>query len=144
MLPLDYGAYGIDVTPDGTHVLVSGRGVAVIDTATDRITRTIQTTPTESGRIRITPDGRRVVVAMTKSVAVFEISNGRLIRETPLPASPKVMALSEDGRRAYLTNPTENSATVVDLDEGRVLTTFPTGKRPDGIAWAREVHGAEM
>ena len=137
VLPLEYQAYGIDVTPDGKHVLVSalsGRSVAVIDTGTDVVSSTIATTP-GTGRIRITPDGRRVVVAMNKSVAVFEIASGRLIRETALHASPKVMVLSGDGRRAYLTNPEDHSATVVDVEEGRVLTTVKTGKRPDGIAW---------
>ena len=136
VLPLEYRAYGIDRTPDGRLVLVSGRGVAVIDTSRDAIVRTIATTPPDTGRIRITPDGRRVVVAMEKSVAVFEIASGRLLRETPLPASPKVMALSGDGRRAYLSNPEDHSATIVDLEQGRVLTTVKTGRRPDGIAWA--------
>lgn len=135
VLPLDYSAYGIDVTADGRHVLVSGRGVAVIDTGSDVVSRTIPTTPSDSGRIRITPDGRRVVVAMAKSVAVFDVATAQMIRETPLPASPKVMTLSGDGRRAYLTNPADDSATIVDLEEGRVVTTLKTGKRPDGIAW---------
>lgn len=139
VLPLEYQAYGIDVTPDGAHVLVSalnGRSVAIIDTRTDTIARTIAPTPSATGRIRITPDGRRVVVAMASSVAVFEMAGGGLIRDTPLPASPKVLALSGDGRRAYLTNPDDHSATIVDLDEGRIVTTLKTGRRPDGIAWA--------
>ena len=139
VLPLDYRAYGIDRTADGKHVLVSGRGVAVIDTGTDVIASTIATTPADSGRIRITPDGRRVVVALEKSVAVFEIAGGRLLSDTPLPASPKVMALSGDGRRAYLSNPEDHSATIVDLEQGRVVTTVKTGKRPDGIAWAPKI-----
>jgi DNA-binding beta-propeller fold protein YncE len=136
VMPLDYRAYGIDITPDGRHVLISGRGVAVVDTATDTISRTIATAPPESGRIRVTPDGRRVVVAMEKSISVFDLATGRNLRETPLPAAPKVMALSGDGRRAYLTNPEDHSATVVDLDAGRVLATIKTGRKPDGIAWA--------
>jgi DNA-binding beta-propeller fold protein YncE len=135
VLPLEHRAYGIDITPDGSHVLVSGRGIAVVDTSSDVVSRTIATTPPDTGRIRITPDGRRVVVAMAKSVAVFEISTGRLIRETPLQASPKVMALSGDGKRAYLSNPEDHSVTIVDLEEGRVLTTVKTGRRPDGVAW---------
>jgi DNA-binding beta-propeller fold protein YncE len=140
VLPLEYQAYGIDITPDGKHVLVSalsGRSIAVIDTSSDVVSRTIATTPLVTGRIRITPDGLRVVVAMTNSVAVFEIASGRLIREMPLTTSPKVMALSGDGRRAYLSNPEDHSATIVDLEEGRVVTTLRTGRRPDGIAWAR-------
>lgn len=136
VLPLEHEGYGIDITPDGRYVLVSGRGIAVIDTSSDVIARTITTDPAATGRIRITPDGQRVVVAMAKSVEVFELATGRLLRATPLPARPKVMALSGDGRRAYLTNPEDHSATIVDLEEGRVLSTLKTGKRPDGIAWA--------
>ena len=135
VLPLDYRAYGIDITPDGKYVLVSGRSVAVIDTATDAVVRTIATTPPDTGRIRITPDGGRVVVAMEKSLALYDIASGRLLREIPLPASPKVLTVSGDGRRAYLTNPDANSATIVELADGSV-TTLQTGKRPDGIAWA--------
>ena len=72
---------------------------------------------------------------------MFEIASGRLIRDTPLPASPKVLALSGDGRRAYLTNPEDHSATVVDLEQGRVLTTVKTGRRPDGVAWVPKAAG---
>ena len=137
VLPLAYQAYGIDITPDGKHVLVSALSVgtiAVVDTSSDAISRTIPTT-SATGRIRITPDGRRVVVAMAKSLAVLAVADGRVIRETPLPATPKVMVLSGDGRRAYLSNPEDHSATIVDLEEGRVITTVKTGKRPDGVAW---------
>lgn len=144
VLPLDYQAYGVDITPDGRHVLVSGlnqRGVAVIDTSRDAVSRTIETTA-NSGRIRISPDGLRVVVATANSVAVFEIASGRLIGETPLPVSPKVMALSGDGRRAYLTNPGDASATIVDLQAGRIVATVKTGTRPDGIAWVAAPAGA--
>lgn len=144
VLPLEYQAYGIDVTPDGRHVLVSGlnqRGVAVIDTSRDAVSRTIETTA-NAGRIRISPDGLRVVVATANSVAVFEIASGRLIGETPLPVSPKVMTLSGDGRRAYLTNPGDASATIVDLEAGRIVATIKTGTRPDGIAWVAAPAGA--
>jgi len=136
VLPLEYEGYGIDITPDGKHVLVSGRGIALIDTSSDIISRTIPTSPPETGRLRITPDGRRVVVAMEKTVEVYDLATGRLLQATTLPASPKVMVLSSDGRRAYLTNPEDHSATIVDLEAGRVLATLKTGRRPDGIAWA--------
>lgn len=140
VLPLDYQAYGIDITPDGKHVLVSslsGHSIAVVDTTTDTIARTVATGSLETGRVRVTPDGRRVVVTMKQSVAVFDLATGRLIRETPLPVAPKVMALSGDGRLAYVTNPEDHSATIVDVDAGRVVATVKTRRRPDGIAWVR-------
>lgn len=37
---------------------------------------------------------------------------------------------------AYLTHPEDHSATIVDLEEGKVVATFGTGRRPEGIAWA--------
>lgn len=138
VLPLEYEAYGIDITPDGAQILVSslsGNSIAVIDTSTDVISRTIATASLETGRLRITPDGRRVVVGMKQSVAVFDLASGRLIRDTPLPVAPKVMTLSGDGRRAYFSNPEDHSATIVDLEAGRVVATVKTGRRPDGIAW---------
>jgi DNA-binding beta-propeller fold protein YncE len=139
VLPLEYSAYGIDISADGSHVVVSGRGLGIIDTRTGTMSRTIGTAPPETGRVRLTPDGRRVVVAMTASVLVFDLPGGTLLKSISLPASPKVMALSGDGRRAYLTNPEDHSATIVDLDAGRVVSTVKTGRRPDGIAWAPKV-----
>ena len=56
--------------------------------------------------------------------------------EMPLGAGPKVLALSGDGARAFLTNPDDNSVSVVDIVNGKPLGTFPTGARPDGIGWA--------
>ena len=126
-----------DVTPDGRYVVVSGRGVAVIDTTTDTIVRTIKTADPETGRLRVTPDGQRVIVAMARSITVLDIDDGRTLREIPLEASPKVLALSIDGLRAYVTNPDANTAAIVDLTAGRVLATLPTGRTPDGIAWTR-------
>jgi len=49
--------------------------------------------------------------------------------------SPKVMTLSGDNRRALLTNPDDNSVSVVDIIAGKQITTFATGKKPDGIGW---------
>jgi hypothetical protein len=35
-----------------------------------------------------------------------------------------------------LTNPDDNSVSVVDIVAGKQLTAFQTGKKPDGIGWA--------
>ena len=135
VLPVDFQVYGIDISPDGSHVLVSGRDVTLIDARTDTIVRTIKTDQPETGRLRITPDGRHVVVALERSLAMFDIANGRKTKEIALPATPKVLALSGDGRRAYVSNPDAHSSTIVDLAAGRVVTTLQTGRKPDGIAW---------
>ncbi|HEY0172473.1 MAG TPA: cytochrome D1 domain-containing protein [Pyrinomonadaceae bacterium] len=137
IIRFDHPVYGIDITPDGRQVWVSGRGMAVIDTAADAVTATVKTTEPETGRIRLTSDGKKVVVALSKKLAVYDAKTRHLISETELGSSPKVLTLSADGRRAFLTNPDANTVSVVDIEAGKLLATFRTGKTPDGIGWAK-------
>lgn len=128
--------YGIDITPDGKQVWVSGGDLTVIDTATDKVIAAIKTSEAETGRIRITSDGKKVVVALSKKLAVYDAKTRRLLSETELGSSPKVLTLSDDNRRAFLTNPGDNSVSVVDIVAGKQVATFQTGKKPDGIGWS--------
>jgi DNA-binding beta-propeller fold protein YncE len=128
--------YGIDITPDGKQVWVSGRGLAVIDTVTDEVVARIKTSEAGTGRIRLASDGKRIVVALLKKLVVLDVKTHRLISEIELGSRPKVLTLSGDNRRAFLTNPNDNSVSVVDIAAGKQLTTFQTGKTPDGIGWA--------
>ena len=135
VIPFEHAVYGIDITPDGKQVWVSGGDPAVIDTSKDEVIARIKTSEAETGRIRITSDGRKLVVALAKKLAVYDTKTHRLINETDLSASPKVLTLSGDNRRAMLTNPDDNSVSVVDIVAGRQLTAFKTGRKPDGIGW---------
>jgi DNA-binding beta-propeller fold protein YncE len=134
-LPFGYPVYGIDITPDGKHVWVTGRDVAIIDTATDEVVATVDAPEDDTGRLRLTSDGRTAVVALAKALAVFDVETRRLRGVAELAASPKVLTLSGDGRRAFLTNPDDQSVSVVDVVAARQVGTFATGPRPDGIGW---------
>jgi DNA-binding beta-propeller fold protein YncE len=136
VIKFDYQVYGIDITSNGKQVWVSGRDLAVIDTRKDEVVARIKTSEAETGRIRLTSDGKRLVVALSKKLAVFSVKTHRLISETELSVSPKVLTLSADNRRALLTNPDDDSVSVVDIIAGKQVTTFKTGKKPDGIGWA--------
>ncbi len=136
VIPFEFAVYGIDITPDGKQVWVSGGDLAVIDTSKDEVSARIKASEAETGRIRLTSDGKRLVVALSKKLAVFDTKTHRLLSETELSSSPKVLTLSGDNRRALLTNPADNSVSVVDIVGGRQLTSFQTGKKPDGIGWA--------
>lgn len=136
IIPFQEPVYGIDITPDGKQVWVSGGDLAVIDTSTDEVVARVKTSEAETGRIRLTSDGKKVVVALSKRLAVFDARTHRLIAEAELSSTPKVLTLSGDNRRAFLTNPDDNSVSVVDIVAGKQLTTFQTGKKPDGIGWA--------
>lgn len=138
VIPFEAEVYGIDITPDGREIWVSGPGLAVIDTARDEVVARLKTAEATTGRVRLTPDGKRAVLgsdAATK-ISVFDVQTRRLISEIETDAQHKVITVSGDGRRAFLTNPDADSVTVVDIAAGKQLATFRTGKKPDGIAWA--------
>ncbi len=137
VIKFDHAVYGIDITRDGKQVWVSGGDLAVIDTTKDEVVARIKTAEAETGRIRLTSDGKKLVVALAKRLAVYDAKTHGLISETELSAGPKVLTLSSDNRRALLTNPEDNSVSVVDIVAGKQITTFKTGQKPDGIGWAK-------
>ena len=50
--------------------------------------------------------------------------------------SPGDLALSPDGRWALVVNATSHTASLVDLEEGRVAAEVAVGTRPHSVAWA--------
>lgn len=135
VIPFEGPVYGIDITPDGKQVWVSGGDLGVIDTVTDEVIARIKTSEAETGRLRLTSDGKTAVIALSKKLVIYDVKTRRLVSETELSASPKVMTLSSDNRRAFLTNPDDNSVSIVDIVAGKQLTAFQTGRKPDGIGW---------
>ena len=135
VIPFEAPVYGIDITPDGRHIWVTGPGIAVIDTSTDEIIARPKIPDQNTGRIKLTPDGKKAVVGMSKKILVFDVKTRQLTAEVKISSTPKVLAVSGDSRRAFLTNPRDNTVTVVDLVAGKQVTTFQVGKTPDGIAW---------
>jgi DNA-binding beta-propeller fold protein YncE len=135
VIPFEVPVYGIDITPDGKQVWVSGGDLSVIDTVTDEVIARIKTSEAETGRLRLTSNGKTAVIALSKKLVIYDVKTRRLVSETELSANPKVMTLSSDNRRAFLTNPDDNSVSIVDIVAGKQLTAFQTGRKPDGIGW---------
>lgn len=50
---------------------------------------------------------------------------GRLVRRYLVGPDPEHVALSPDGTRAYLSNESANTVTILDLRSGRVIATLP-------------------
>ncbi|MEW6209657.1 MAG: hypothetical protein AB1631_14915 [Acidobacteriota bacterium] len=141
IIPLNTGEIGIDVSPDGREVWVSNVQkdiISIIDTATDRVVASFPSGGKAAVRVKLTSDGKKALVAHreSKTLVLFDTAQRKAIAAIDLPDAPKVIAISSDGRRAYLTNPSVGSVTVIDLVASSVLGRFAVGKTPDGAAWS--------
>jgi Tol biopolymer transport system component/pimeloyl-ACP methyl ester carboxylesterase len=140
-IPFESSQLGIDVSPDGREVWVhhtEKQQISIIDVATDNVVATMASGGQGFGHVKFTPDGKYVLVPQSesKNLVVFEAAGRRQIETIALSAPPKVITVSHDGKRAFITSPSADQAMVIDLVTWKETGTFPTGKTPDGIAWA--------
>ena len=92
------------------------------------------------------PRADLLVVEKKNDSLGFYASSGQRVDEVPVGTTPHEIAISKDGRRAYITDngvlwmdyegPGGNTVSVVDLDLRRRVGTLPLGKfhRPHGIS----------
>jgi DNA-binding beta-propeller fold protein YncE len=89
-----------------------------------------------AGRVLFTPDGGTalVVVSGDSTLVALDTRTRQRVGAVAVPRGPKVLALSPDGRRAYLTHPDGDALTLVDVAAMAVLRTVPVPGKPDGVA----------
>jgi YVTN family beta-propeller protein len=138
------GIATIAITPDGSTVYATGPcGLSIIDTTSRTEVRQI---PGDYFDVAVTPDGAQAVLAGFRQVAVLDTATNRIgatLVVNPLPSqqSPSLVAISRDGRVAYVVAGTElllidvATATVqdtIDLGEGNYpwqVAVLPDGAR---------------
>jgi DNA-binding beta-propeller fold protein YncE len=52
-----------------------------------------------------------------------------------MPHEGKVVTVSGDSRRAFVSHPAADRVSVINLRSRTVERTFVVGKQPDGVAW---------
>jgi len=150
---------GIAVAPGGETVWVGSnqaRTVSVIDTRRGAVVDTIGGFGMPY-RLAVTPDARTVVVtdpprarvllldAATRRVrATIEVPNDGVVAgaEFAGSSSPEGIALSRDGRTAYVALQGASRVAAIDLASATIVATMATGASPDGIAYSPRVAGA--
>lgn len=90
----------------------------------------------EAGRVLFVPDGRTALVVASgdSALVAFDVRTRRRVGAVMVPSGPKVLAVSRDGRFAYLTHPESGRLTQVDLRAMAVVRTVEVAGRPDGVA----------
>jgi YVTN family beta-propeller protein len=90
--------------------------------------------------LAMTRDGRFLVAAATIAnyVAIYALPDFTLKGIVPVGGSPNWIVCDPDGKFAYVTNPKDNSVSVVDIEGVREAARIPVGKGPKRIAFSVE------
>src|SRR5919197_1374627 len=106
-------------TPDAAVYASNERGntVAVISTRTNAVIDTILVGRRPRG-LKLSPDGRRVYVALgdDDAVGVIDVARREMVDTIPTGIDPEQVVVSPDGRTLYVANEKRNMATAVAID----------------------------
>jgi len=76
-----------------------------------------------------------VLNRLAVSVTVFDLATNGVVTTIPLVATDAaLLAMSPDGRRVLVTNPTDARVSLIDTATNTVATRIPVGRWPSGIA----------
>jgi YVTN family beta-propeller protein len=90
--------------------------------------------------LAMTRDGRHLVAVATVAnyVAIYALPEFKLKGIVPVGGSPNWVVCDAEGKYAYVTNPKDNSVSVIDIEGVREAARIPVGKGPKRIAFSVE------
>jgi YVTN family beta-propeller protein len=145
-LTLGERPYGMAISPDGRHALVSNDGVAretvmLVNTATNKVTAQVLYLPPQAVYLGVawSPDGRRGYVSGGPNdiVRVYDVAGDSLTEAAPLKLSTAGtptnsfaagIALSADGTALWVADNLSNTVSVLDTRSG-AETRIPLSDR---------------
>jgi YVTN family beta-propeller protein len=145
-VPSGHGSEGFDVSPDGRQIWAANAQdgtVTIIDVAGKKALQTFPIPVRGANRLKFTPDGKRVFISglgggpnsAGPNVVVFDAASGKELKELSLGGGSAGILIAPDGR-AYIAVSAKDKVAVVDLKTLEITGQIPTGKQPDGLAWA--------
>jgi YVTN family beta-propeller protein len=147
-VPAGRGVEGFDVSPDGKEIWAANAldgTVTIIDVASKKAVQTLPISVNHANRLKFTPDGKRALISGLGPAAASNGSNLEIldaathkdIKQLNLGGGSAGILIVADGSRAFVSVSEKNKVAVVDLKSLEVTGEIPTGKQPDGLAWAQ-------
>ncbi len=148
-VPAGQGVEGFDVSPNGKEIWAANAGdgtVTIIDVASKTVKETVQISVSRANRLKFTPDGKLVLISGLGggpssgggNVEIVDAATHREIKSLDLGGGSGGILIVPDGSKAYVAVSQKNKVVAIDLKELKVIGEIPTGKNPDGLAWAQQ------
>ena len=136
------GPEGIDLSPDGGEVWAANSGdgtVSIIDVGSCRVIGTVDVKTKRSNRVRFTKDGNLALISDLGAgeVVVMDAATRKEVKRLKLGSSVEGILMLPDGARAIVAVSGDNHLAILDLKTLEVVSTFETGKDPDGMGWRK-------
>jgi YVTN family beta-propeller protein len=114
-------------------------GVAVIDTATNKVIKVLQA-GSDPEQFALSPDGKRLYVANEDAAltSVVEAESGAVVARIQVGREPEGVAVSPDGQWVLVSNESDNSVSVIDTKTLKVVSSVTVGKRPRDMAFTTD------
>lgn len=92
-----------------------------------------------SATINLSPDGSLLAAVNndSRSVTFFALPDQRRLAEVLVGRDPQTVAITADGRRAFVTNRRDDTVSVIDLDTMTHIQEWPVPDEPVGIVVTR-------
>lgn len=140
-IPVGKGPEGFDVSPDGKELWAANSHdgtVSVIDVTSRKVVQTFDIQTKFANRVKFTPDGKLVLISDlgTGDLVVLDAAGRKEVKRLSLGHGVAGILIVPDGSRAYVAVSPDSQIAVVDLKSLSVTGHIPTGKGPDGMAWA--------
>jgi YVTN family beta-propeller protein len=153
-VPAGRGSEGFDVSPDGKEIWAANAQdgtVTVIDVASKTASQTFPVSANHANRLKFTPDGKRVLIsglgggppgsaspgsATGSNLVILDAATHREIKQFNLGGGSAGILILADGSRAFVAVSEKDKVAVIDLKTLEISGEIPTGRQPDGLAWA--------
>ena len=140
IVPVDRGAEGFDVSPDGKEIWIANADdgtVSIIDVASKKVIETLAANVKEANRLKFTPDGKLAFISIYNKpeVAVFDRFTRKEVKRIKVGNGAAGILMQPDGSRVYVACSPDGYVAVIDLHSLEVVGRIEAGQGPDGLAW---------
>ena len=139
IVPVGRGSEGFDVSPDGAEIWTANAQdgtLSVLDFAAKKVIATLAVNVPGANRLKITPDGRLVLVSAGPDLVVLDRASRKVVKRLALGHGSAGILIEPSGARAFVACGPDNYVAVVDLHRFAVTGHINAGGEPDGLAWA--------